>query len=165
MKFRKMDDVIQINLRGTEFLSSSPFVKDFLHTLVTKDSAIIRQNGQIYVDRNPFIFHHILDYYCGGEFHLPKNICPLQAQKEIEFWKIPPKDIPTCCYEVLYNENESQYTAIENLESDLKTQTKQSISPIVTGPQANNCVGRLRYMLLEAHLHPFSTWTGRVGLR
>jgi hypothetical protein len=159
-----MDDVIQISLRGTEFLSSSSSVKDFLYALVKQDKAVIHQNGQIYIDRNPFIFHHILDYYNGGEFHLPKNICPRQAQKEIEFWKIPSTDIPSCCYDVLYNENEVEYTSIEKLESDLKSQTKQSISPTVTGPRFRNCVARLRYKLLEAHLHPFSTWTGRVGL-
>jgi hypothetical protein len=124
-----MDNVIQISVRGTEYLSSSSSVKDFLYALVKQDKAIIRQNGQIYIDRNPFIFHHILDYYSVSEFHLPKNICPCQAQKEIEFWRIPSTNIPSCCYDVLYNEHEVEYTSIEQLESDLKSQTKQSISP------------------------------------
>ncbi|XP_061164777.1 potassium voltage-gated channel protein Shaw-like [Saccostrea echinata] len=159
-----MNESFEINLRGTKFLSTSPFVRDLMHALVKADQAATHPNGGFYVDRNPMIFHHILDYHSGGEFHLPKNICPLQARKEIEFWRIPSKGIHNCCYESLYNENEYQYTSIENLESDLKVQTNRSVSPMFGEKKVKNCLGRLRYKLLEAYLHPFTTWTGRVWL-
>ncbi|XP_062584641.1 potassium voltage-gated channel subfamily C member 3-like [Saccostrea cucullata] len=135
-----------------------------MHALVKGDQATTYPSGGFYVDRNPMIFHHILDYHSGGEFHLPKNICPLQARKEIEFWRIPSKDIHNCCFEVLYNENNYQYTCIENLESDLKVQKNQSVSPLFGEKKVRNCLGRLRYKLLEAYLHPLTTWTGRVWL-
>ena len=157
-----MDDPFTINMRGSTFLSSSSLLRDLISNMVKSHCAIIRQTGEFFIDRNPLIFHHVSDYYSGNEFHLPKNICPIQAQKEVDFWKIPSKDIPTCCYEVLYNDTETQYSSIENFESDLKTQVRQTVSPLLGETKKSNPLERLRYRLLEARTHPFSTWTGRV---
>lgn len=157
-----MNELYRINLRGKEFISSSEILREFLQNLVKSNLAVIRQNGEIFVDRNPMIFYNVLDYYSGDGFHLPKNICPIQALKEVEFWKIPSKDIPSCCYEVLYDEHEAQYNSIENFDSDLKTQANQTISPLFGEKKKKPSLERLRYRLLEAHTHPFSTWTGRV---
>lgn len=158
-----MNQLYRINLRGKEFISSSELLREFLQNLVKSNLAVIRQNGEIFVDRNPMIFYNVLDYYSGDGFHLPKNICPIQALKEVEFWKIPSKDIPSCCYEVLYDEHEAQYNSIENFDSDLKTQANQTVSPLYVEKKTKPSLERLRFRLLEAHTHPFSTWSGRVG--
>lgn len=158
-----MNELYRINLRGKEFISSSELLREFLQNLVKSNLAVIRQNGEIFVDRNPMIFYNVLDYYSGDGFHLPKNICPIQALKEVEFWKIPSKDIPSCCYEVLYDEHEAQYNSIENFDSDLKTQANQTVSPLYEEKKTKPSLERLRYRLLEAHTHPFSTCSGRVG--
>lgn len=50
---------IQIDLRGTIFVSRSLALQNTLERLTAKNLAEIISDGHYYLDRNPLIFHHI----------------------------------------------------------------------------------------------------------
>ncbi|CAG2254366.1 KCNC1 [Mytilus edulis] len=63
-----------------------------------------------YFDRNPLIFHSVLDYYRTGKLHFLSNICAEQIRDELQFWEISTADLGPCCWKYFYA-----------VDSDLKT--------------------------------------------
>ncbi|XP_061177212.1 potassium voltage-gated channel subfamily C member 3-like [Saccostrea echinata] len=111
-----MANHFRISLRGTNFITGSEAVREYMDSPIRDGRAEVKPDGSYFVDRNPAIFHHILDYLSGRKLHLPKNLCAIEVREEIEFWMIPLEAVPKCCYEVLYNDNMSSYEAIEEME-------------------------------------------------
>ncbi|XP_062584627.1 potassium voltage-gated channel subfamily C member 3-like, partial [Saccostrea cucullata] len=151
--------MIEINLRGTKFSTSSSSVQNILEKLSMCGRAEILADGSYYLDRNPLIFHHILDFYTEGEFHLPRNICPLQARKEMEFWVIPFSEIPVCCYETLYDDKEAEYKAIGLLENEVRHQMDDYNVIKSKSPKSS-----VRDKLLYALNFPLQSLLGKIWL-
>jgi uncharacterized Zn-finger protein len=153
--------MFEVNLRETKFSSSSSAVQHLLEKLSKNNRAEILADGSYYLDRNPLIFHHILDFYCEGEFHLPKNMCPVQAQKEMDFWMIPMKDIPVCCYETLYDDKQAEYKTII-LEDDGGSEGNYpfKLEPAVSSNTSS--LPNIRSKLLHALNSPLESWLGKV---
>ncbi|XP_061176051.1 potassium voltage-gated channel protein egl-36-like [Saccostrea echinata] len=150
-----------ISLRGTDFTTSFKSVREFMDKLVQCGRAEITSQGDYFVDRNPTVFHHVLDYAAGRKFHLPKGICAIEAREEMEFWMIPIEAIPVCCFEVLYNDNLSSYEAIEKMEKRLMhgvcpTNEEKTIS----GSKFQN----LRETLNRSTVDPCSSLHGKIWL-
>lgn len=100
-----MANYFNISLRGTQFVTSSTAVKELLDKLSKEGHAEKQENGDFFLDRNPVLFHYVLDYFSGRKFHLPKGLCAIEAREELEFWMIPVDAVPNCCYEVMFDDN------------------------------------------------------------
>jgi hypothetical protein len=155
--------MFEVNLRGTKFSSTSTELQHHLEILSKDNRAEILTDGSYYLDRNPLIFHHILDFYCDGEFHLPRNICPVQAQKEIEFWMIPMKEIPVCCYETLYDDKQAEYRVMIQ-EDEGCSEEKYPFKFEPTVRCRTSSVTDIRSKLLHALNSPLQSWLGKVTL-
>ena len=98
------DDRMPISLRGFEYrvvvgrLSSDP--ETTLYKLAKK-WALLKSRGSragvFHIDRNPALFHCVLDYYSTGQLHLPDGVCGYQLRREIAFWGLKPHVIAPCC--------------------------------------------------------------------
>lgn len=131
----------------------------------SKNSAEVISDGNYYLDRNPLIFHHILDFYSEGRFHLPRNICPIQARREVEFWGIPLTEVPPCCYETLYGDNESELKAISALEEEInEVEEKYNQMKRQHDTPGSFSWIAIRYKLVHALNFPMQTLLGRVSL-
>lgn len=156
---------IQIDLRGTIFVSRSLAMQNTLERLIAKNLAEIISDGHYYLDRNPLIFHHILDYYSEGHFHLPRNICPIQARSDVEFWGIPLTDVPPCCYETLYGDNESELKAISALEEEInEVEEKYNQMKRQHDTSGSFSLIAIQYKLVNALNFPLQSLLGRVSL-
>jgi hypothetical protein len=128
---------------------------------LTRDGqAETKADGTYFVDRNPVLFHHVLDYLSGRTFHLPKGMCAIEAREEMEFWRIPLDALPKCCYEVLYDDNLSNYEAIENMEERLSI----GISPEDGTYSSRTKIQNIRETLNRAVMDPSSSLLGKVRL-
>lgn len=148
-----------ISLRGTQFITSSISVRDLLDKLSKEEHAEIKTNGDYFLDRNPVLFHYVLDYFSGRKFHLPKGICAIEAREELEFWMIPVDAVPNCCYEVLFDDNLSSYEEIEKLEQHLTNGVLPEERIVVS----NNKLQNIRNTLNKAAADPFSCLLGKVN--
>lgn len=156
---------IQIDLRGTIFVSRSLALQNTLERLAAKNLAEIISDGHYYLDRNPLIFHYILDYYSEGHFHIPRNICPIQARSEVEFWGIPLTDVPPCCYETLYDDNESELKAISALEEEInEVEEKYNQMKRQHDTPGSFSSIAIQYKLVNALNFPLQSLLGRVSL-
>nr|XP_034332597.1 potassium voltage-gated channel subfamily C member 3-like [Crassostrea gigas] len=147
-----------ISLRGTQFITSSISVRDLLDKLSKEGHAEIKTNGDYFLDRNPVLFHYVLDYFSGRKFHLPKGICAIEAREELEFWMIPVDAVPNCCYEVLFDDNLSSYEEIEKLEQHLTNGVLPEERIVVSKKKLQN----IRDTLNKAAADPFSCLLGKI---
>ncbi|XP_013083955.1 potassium voltage-gated channel protein Shaw-like isoform X2 [Biomphalaria glabrata] len=51
-----------------------------------------------FFDRDPAIFHCVLNYFRTGELHLPTSVCGPVVRSELEFWGVDEVDIEECCW-------------------------------------------------------------------
>ncbi|KAH9499039.1 hypothetical protein Btru_005490 [Bulinus truncatus] len=115
------NDVIKINVGGSIFetyrstLSAVPSSRlsdeSFLGKLYRAD-----QNDYFF-DRDPEIFHCVLNYFRSGELHLPTSVCGLVVKSELEFWGIRDDNIEECCWS-RYSGWTSTLHALRKLEDD-----------------------------------------------
>ena len=156
-------ETFKVNLRGTVFLSRSSGLKKTLDILTTENQAEILADGSYYLDRNPLIFHHILDHFSNGHFHLPRNICPIHAWKELEFWAISLADVPECCYGTLYDDNESAQRAIRALEEEADCEEEQYNMILDRHQSAAGSCAVIRHKLVQALNFPMQSFLGKVS--
>ncbi|XP_046559712.1 potassium voltage-gated channel protein egl-36-like [Haliotis rubra] len=101
-----MMNVITINVGGTLFQTSLATLNQVPDTLLSNESLLsqnFQPDKQIYFfDRDPQMFHYILNYYRTGELHLPPGACSSSIKKELHFWCIPETHVSECCWKVLY---------------------------------------------------------------
>lgn len=56
------------------------------------------EQNDYFFDRDPEIFHCILNYFRSGELHLPTSVCGLVIKSELDFWGIDDISIEECCW-------------------------------------------------------------------
>lgn len=99
-----------INLRGTVFTTSHKTLQSVPNTVLSSLSEESEwynaEKKEYYFDRNPAIFHNVLDYYTTGTLHIPNLICARSAKEELKFWEIPLKSVSKCCWKTLYQMDE-----------------------------------------------------------
>lgn len=128
---------IKINVGGTVFstlgttLQSIPGSK--LASLETHmDEHYDLENKEYYFDRDPNIFNSILNLYRTGSLHLPKDVCGIQFQKELEYWGIPPTMISNCCWETYYKPMDDielfEYLSEEFCQPEMKSVKYESVA-------------------------------------
>ena len=103
-----------IDLRGTQFTVFRATINSLgegttkLGSLNTQHPSYVPHEGVYFFDRNPQMFHNILDYYSTGEIHIPPAMCAKAVLKEIQFWEIPEDALAPCCWERFSRQMEHQ---------------------------------------------------------
>ncbi|KAI8773100.1 potassium voltage-gated channel subfamily C member 3 [Biomphalaria glabrata] len=115
------NEIIRINVGGTVFetykstlsahpschLSDPVFLAKYYRT----------EQNDYFFDRDPEIFHCILNYFRSGELHLPTSVCGLVIKSELDFWGIDDISIEECCWS-RYATWASTLHALRRLEHD-----------------------------------------------
>ena len=124
MDTREINNIVNINIRGTVFRTYSDKFKIFpnskLASLSKSDSNYEERSNQFFFDRNPSLFHFILDIYDDGELHIPKYLCSKVMVKELQFWNLEKDVIGDCCINTYYNDRgtTSIYAHIKRLAKE-----------------------------------------------
>ncbi|XP_033747054.1 potassium voltage-gated channel subfamily C member 1-like [Pecten maximus] len=98
-----MKEIIHINLRGTRFSTTRSTLSRLPVSIPEDERGIYdASNNEYFFNRNPGIFHEILDYCETGRLHLPENVCSQSSREELAFWGIPQDCVQQCCWKAFY---------------------------------------------------------------
>uniref|UniRef100_A0A4W3K5J4 BTB domain-containing protein n=1 Tax=Callorhinchus milii TaxID=7868 RepID=A0A4W3K5J4_CALMI len=74
-------------------------------------------NDEYYFDRNPSLFHYVLNFYNTGKLHVMEEMCVFSFSQEIEYWGISELRIHHCC---IYKYHERKENLVEK-EFDIQS--------------------------------------------
>lgn len=100
----------------------------------------------IFVDRDPKFFGYILNYYRTGDLHIPKDVCGLALQKELEYWHLDEGCIAPCCWKT-YLDADREIKMRQRIEKELSNSGEISYSETDSG--VVRVVGKFRQWLWE----------------
>ena len=99
---KKVDEKLLINISGHKFECWRSTLEKYPNTLlgsVEKDFFYDEETNEYFLDRDPEMFRHILNFYRTGRLHYPKNECITAYDEELSFFGIVPDLMADCCYE------------------------------------------------------------------
>uniref|UniRef100_A0A8C2B6G8 Si:ch73-334d15.4 n=1 Tax=Cyprinus carpio TaxID=7962 RepID=A0A8C2B6G8_CYPCA len=71
--------------------------------------------SELFFDRNPEVFAHVLQYYRSGKLHCPTNLCGLLLEEEFAFWGVSGTDVEPCCW-ATFQHNKDTVEALAQIE-------------------------------------------------
>ncbi|XP_043082253.1 potassium voltage-gated channel subfamily C member 1 [Puntigrus tetrazona] len=74
-----------------------------------------KHSSELFFDRNPEVFAHVLQYYRSGKLHCPTNLCGLLLEEEFAFWAVSGTDVEPCCW-ATYRQNKDTVEALAQVE-------------------------------------------------
>lgn len=99
---KRIDEKILINISGHRFECWRSTLEKYPQTLlgsVEKEFFYDDETNEYFLDRDPELFRHILNFYRTGHLHYPKNECIMAYDEELAFFGIIPDLMGDCCYE------------------------------------------------------------------
>ncbi len=99
---KKVDEKIVINISGHRFECWRSTLEKYPHTLlgsVEKEFFFDEETNEYFLDRDPELFRHILNFYRTGRLHFPKSECINAYDEELSFFGIVQDLMGDCCYE------------------------------------------------------------------
>jgi potassium voltage-gated channel Shal-related subfamily D protein len=99
---KRVDEKILINISGHKFECWRSTLEKYPQTLlgsVEKEFFYDEETNEYFLDRDPELFRHILNFYRTGRLHYPKNECITAYDEELSFFGIIPDLMGDCCYE------------------------------------------------------------------
>ncbi|RMZ94045.1 potassium voltage-gated channel Shal isoform X1, partial [Brachionus plicatilis] len=99
---KKVDEKVIINISGQRFECWQSTLDKYPHTLlgsVEKEFFYDEETSEYFLDRDPDLFRHILNFYRTGRLHLPKSECITAFDEELSFFGIGADLMADCCYE------------------------------------------------------------------
>ncbi|XP_077449773.1 A-type voltage-gated potassium channel KCND2-like isoform X1 [Stigmatopora argus] len=94
------DLVLVLNVSGIRFQTWRKTLERYPDTLLgssEKDFFFLRESGEYFLDRDPDLFRHILNFYQTGNLHFPRQECVAAFDEELAFFGILPEAIGDCC--------------------------------------------------------------------
>ncbi|KAI1719914.1 ion transport protein [Ditylenchus destructor] len=105
-------NLLRLNIGGTTYMllvdailraDQSSFLAKFVQfnhiaRLKVADGYLPREDAYFF-QRSPLAFDPIFQYYATGVVHRPPEMCPIALAAELEFWRISPQSIGSCCAE------------------------------------------------------------------
>ncbi|KAK2188534.1 hypothetical protein NP493_129g02003 [Ridgeia piscesae] len=92
-----------------------------------------RRRREYFFDRHPGVFNTVIDYYRGGELHVPLDVCGAVVRRELEFWKIDDCVIEPCCWTVYSTSIDNQSTLSAFNEGAEREQRELTAASQLTG--------------------------------
>ncbi|CAC5421837.1 KCNC1 [Mytilus coruscus] len=128
-------NTIIINVGGEVFKTSKDHFKRFPKTrladLDATSGSYEESTNSYFFDRNPVLFHYILDYYKSGQLHIPHNVCYRLVESELAYWQIEYSEMTDCCKKVV-EDDFAEFASEESLQQEFNvrqhiysSQTKQ----------------------------------------
>ncbi len=117
---------IKVILRGMQFdidLSALQRLPDSRLGKLAQNYDTLNNSHTVYFNRNPYLFHNILDFYESGNLHFGSDTCVGTIQDELEFWCIPEYCLSPCCHR-RYTEQLQQDQDRENMLVKLQSFTQ-----------------------------------------
>ena len=109
---QKIDEKILINISGNKFECWRSTLEKYPNTLlgsVEKEFFYDEDTNEYFLDRDPELFRHILNFYRTGRLHYPRSECLTAYEEELSFFGIMSELMGDCCYED-YREHKREST-------------------------------------------------------
>lgn len=97
------DKRIVLNVSGCRFETWESTLKKHPNTVL--GSAMIHrfydeERKEYFIDRDPYLFKFILNYYRRGKLHCSLEDCPAAFEEELNFYGLSVFDVDDCCWEL-----------------------------------------------------------------
>jgi len=166
-------DRVIINVGGNRhetYLSTLRVVPDsrlaWIGENASKQAEYDPETNELFFDRHPGVFAHVLNYYRTGKLHCPGDVCGPLFEEELAFWGIEELQMEPCCWSNYTQHREAQATlkAFEglqkgNAESDVDNSALGIENPV---PKAEMTLKQKGWALLEK---PYSSKYAQVSCK
>lgn len=117
------NEVVKFNVGGSIYETYKSTLRAIPSSPLSNDQFLARHfrpaQKEYFFDRDPEIFHCVLNYFRTGELHLPTSVCGPVVKSELEFWGVDEVDIEECCWS-RYATWATTLQALRKLEEDRK---------------------------------------------
>lgn len=81
--------------------------------------------SELFFDRHPEVFTHVLQYYRSGKLHCPTNLCGVLLEEEFDFWGISGTDVEPCCW-AAFRQNKDAVEALAQIDPSVMENDQSS---------------------------------------
>ncbi|XP_068162779.1 A-type voltage-gated potassium channel KCND2-like [Antennarius striatus] len=123
---RPPDGLVVLNVSGTRFQTWRATLDRYPDTLLgstERDFFYREDRDEYFLDRDPELFRHILNFYRTGKLHFPRHECISAFDEELSFFGILPEATGDCCYEDYKDRRrENQERLTDDTDADAGTE-------------------------------------------
>jgi hypothetical protein len=127
---QRVDEQILLNISGRKFKCTRSTLEKYPKTLlgsIEKDFFYDEKKNEYFLDRDPKLFRHILNFYRTGRLHYPKSECLTLYEQELALFGIQTDKMSDCCME-LHEEKISQNDERIQIELKIINQPKRKLN-------------------------------------
>ncbi|GFR87394.1 voltage gated potassium channel [Elysia marginata] len=150
-------ETVVFNVGGTRFETYRSTLSAIPSSPLSKDSFLEKyyrpEHHDYFFDRDPAVFHCVLNFFRTGELHLSTVTCGPVVKSELEFWGVDELDIEECCWS-RYSSWVSTLQALRKLEDDRNTNTQFGEYPL---KDESSRYGRICRVLWKFFIEPTSS--------
>lgn len=84
-----------------------------------------KRHSELFFDRHPEVFSHVLQYYRSGKLHYPTNLCSVMLEEEFDFWGISSTDMEPCCW-AAFRQNKDVVEALAQIDPSVMENDQSS---------------------------------------
>ncbi|XP_067291419.1 voltage-gated potassium channel KCNC1 isoform X2 [Pseudorasbora parva] len=95
--------------------------------------------SELFFDRHPEVFTHVLQYYRSGKLHCPTNLCGVLLEEEFDFWGISSTDVEPCCWAAFQQHKDVVEALASVMEHDQSSHTNLKIWTLFDNPLSSVC--------------------------
>ncbi|KAK7118700.1 hypothetical protein R3I94_022258 [Phoxinus phoxinus] len=81
--------------------------------------------SELFFDRHPEVFSHVLQFYRSGKLHYPTNLCGVLLEEEFDFWGISGTDVEPCCW-AAFRQNKDAVEALAQIDPSVMENDQSS---------------------------------------
>ncbi|XP_059140646.1 potassium voltage-gated channel subfamily C member 1-like [Physella acuta] len=115
------NEIVKFNVGGHMFETYRATLRAIPKSPLANNEFLARhfrtESNDYFFDRDPEIFHCVLNHFRTGELHLPTSVCGPVVKSELEFWGLDEADIEECCWS-RYSTWATTLQALRKLEDD-----------------------------------------------
>lgn len=119
------DKRLTINVSGIKFQTWQSTLLRFPDSLLGSVDAMKQfyddQRKEYFLDRDPYLFKFVLNYYRYGKLHCSQEDCPAAFEEELQFYGFSIYDVGDCCWEYCFPKERS--VLIEGDDNTLEGET------------------------------------------
>lgn len=123
------DKLLTINVSGIRFQTWQSTLLRFPDSLLGSADSMKKfyddQRGEYFLDRDPYLFKFVLNFYRFGKLHCSQEDCPAAFEEELQFYGFSIYDVGDCCWEycspkqkTVLNENDDYFLEGETIDCD-----------------------------------------------
>ncbi|ESP04216.1 hypothetical protein LOTGIDRAFT_171056 [Lottia gigantea] len=112
-------DKIILNVGGVQHVTTFTTLLKKPDTRLYNVAVVAKKKGlkEVYFDRHPAVFAHILNFYRTDSLHVPTDLCGPMIKDELKYWQLDENQIEQCCW-VNYCHYEDTLEMLRKFEAD-----------------------------------------------